>query len=307
MTISNDQIRQRRRYIGSSDAPAIVGVTPWWRNPVDVYYEKTLPDNVDVPADERPHTYVGNLLEHAFLKHAAKVLDQPVAAVTSTIWHPHHDFIAANLDGISEDGHIIECKYVGPRMSGDWGPGDTDEIPEYVLVQVQHQMACQQADLPALVVAGVVDASEGLEMRHYWVQPDQALQDAIINAEHRFWHKHVLALLPPDGVPRPSILRRIARVAECVELDDEAQQVYEELAMLKREYRELEGRIEECKNALISKLGTFERGRLPTGAIISYREENAGERVDIEYLKREFPELYKVARKQAKRWVLRGV
>jgi predicted phage-related endonuclease len=89
------------------------------------------------------------------------------------------------------DTQILECKTAGMNGAKLWRDG----VPEYVQLQVHHQLAVtgkQAADVAVLVC--------GNEFRTYRIERDDALIARLIELERKFWHYVETDTPPPaDG------------------------------------------------------------------------------------------------------------
>jgi putative phage-type endonuclease len=286
--ITAEQREARRSHIGSSDAPAIVGVDPW-KTIGDVYWNKIS----DLPDTQNEAMKLGNRMEPVILDFAQErygILRRDVEVVSA-----YHEELAANLDArIVGTDEGIEAKYVGPRSVDKWGEPETDEIPEHVTIQCQHQMYV--AGLSQVhVAAGMCDPHRGLHFEMFHVARDEDLIEDLVTAELRFWQSHVIPRLPPSSAP-PSfeILKRIRREPETVvNLAESAVQAWlarEDAAAVKKM---AETEYDQATKSVLELLGDCEAGRLPDGRLIVYAQENAGPRlINAKEAQADFPELF---------------
>ena len=147
----------------------------------------------------------------------------------------------ADVDGICEDGRILECKTA--RSGKDWGEEGTDEIPQYYQTQVQHYMAVLGA--PVCDVAVLIGGSD---FRIYTVRRDQELIDLLINDEEEFWEKHVVPGIPPAPM---SISEMAATYPDSnggeVEATSEITDALKEMVITEREVAEKKAHLDELK------------------------------------------------------------
>ena len=209
----------RRRSIGASDAPAVVGVDPW-RSAADVWLEKT--GRIGEILTPSPAMEAGKFLEPALLDWASAVLREPIVGRQVRVMHPDAPELTATLDAVTASGAIIEAKTAGlvggggPHLDA-WGDAGTDAVPEHVLVQVQHQLALALAQRewlgefpPAVCYVPALLARRGFVL--YQLEPHAALGAALVAFERRFWREHVVAdLAPPDVLPSLETLGRLTR------------------------------------------------------------------------------------------------
>jgi putative phage-type endonuclease len=123
----------RKGKIGASDAPVIMGLSPWM-TPLELYNEKVL-------GKERPSNWAmerGKELEPKAREMMEKML--LIKLEPKVVTHPEHEWMIASLDGISEDGKTaVEIKCPSSIASHLKAMGS--EIPDHYQCQMQHQMA----------------------------------------------------------------------------------------------------------------------------------------------------------------------
>lgn len=182
--LSRDQwLDVRKRGIGSSDAAAAVGLNPY-KSQLALWMEKTgrgdgLPQ-ID-PSDETSPAYWGTLLEPIVAAHYTKRTGNRVRRINAVLQHSSQPWMLANIDrevmGAS-DVQILECKTAGINGSRLWKDG----VPEYVQLQVLHQLAVtgkQAADVAVLI--------GGQELRIHRIERDEELIQRLIRLERGFW------------------------------------------------------------------------------------------------------------------------
>jgi putative phage-type endonuclease len=272
MTI--DEWRSRRLgSIGSSDAPVICNVDPW-RTPLELYYIKT--GKLEEPELTSNAVQWGIRLEdivaRAFAeKHGLKVRKDNKIRV-----HRHHYWQTCNLDRVisrvknRKGPGILEVKCT--RMSEGWGASGTDEVPDRVMIQVQHQLA-----VTGFKWAYVAALIGGSDERWYEIPPDKGLIDTITNLEKTFWD-HVINESPPaPDMEHPStetLLRRLypGSNGEVIYFSDEAVRLHEkfkEASTLEKQYRD---QARTLKAALMYAIGEAAIAYLPDGTAWTRKE-----------------------------------
>ncbi len=199
--LTKEQLEVRRAMITATDCRKIVGLDPYGNGPLSVYLDKM------GQGEESIETFpmqVGNTLEALAIAEAARRLDLGIVAGSAkTVTHPTEPWAGATLDGILEGPagrYVIEAKAVGFRKAHEWGEdGDPEGVPEHVLVQVIWQQWV------AGIHEGFVTAVFGTECRVYPVQYDAELAQALRDACHEFWTKHVVPRVPPAPTERDSV------------------------------------------------------------------------------------------------------
>ena len=261
MTLTPEQIEARRRYLGASDSPAIIGVDPY-RSPVDVYLSKVNAlDDVASPKAE-----AGSRLEPVLLDYAAEYLGRPI--LDRGTMHVK-GLLACNLDGRFSETELVECKTTG--LVDGWGDDESDEIPDKVLVQVHHQFYVTGA---AVCWVPVILARFGLSFRMFRVQRNEQLCEIVASKGVEFMEQHVARRKPPTGIPSLEILKRIRREpGKWVDVPDELVAAWSEAR--EAEKAADKGR-EEAQAALLAALGDAEGGRCSAGDLTYLEQERTG-------------------------------
>lgn len=183
-TLDREQwLAVRKRGIGSSDAAAAVGLNPY-KSQLELWMEKTGRDaglpKID-PEDDTTPVYWGTLLEHIVAAQYTRRTGNRIRRVNAVLQHPDQPWMLANLDRevIGVPGiQILECKTAGSNGARLWRDG----VPEYVQLQLQHQLAVtgkQAADVAVLIC--------GQELRIHRIERDERLIAQLIELERRFW------------------------------------------------------------------------------------------------------------------------
>jgi putative phage-type endonuclease len=260
----------RKTFIGASDVPAIVGLSPW-RTAYDVWAEKT--GRVE-PKTDTPAMWIGRQLESALLDHAEKLLGKLIRGARFAIQNTP---IVAWPDAVvAKSTEPVEAKTTGLLYpaTDDWGEEGTDQIPDYYVVQCLIQLEATGAEVchvPALV------GQRGIKM--YRVSANKDVQRMLVDACCEFWDKHVLADVPPHDVyPSLDIASRLRRVAGKVTQIADTLAVDEWLAV-KDQIKQLEEREKELRQRILGLLGDAEVGQLPDGREITYFEQQRKEYV----------------------------
>ena len=184
----------RKGGIGSSDAAAAVGLNPY-KSPLELWLEKTGRDaslpKID-PNDASSPTYWGNLLEPIVAAHYTRRTGHRVRRINAVLQHPNLPWMLANIDREvigAPDVQILECKTAGINGSLLWRDG----APEYVQLQVMHQLA-----VTGKPVADVAVLLGGQDLQIHRIERDDALIDKLITLEAQFW-QYVETDTPPPA------------------------------------------------------------------------------------------------------------
>lgn len=190
--ITEKQRLQRKKGIGASDSPIIMGFSSY-KTPLVLYMEKL--GLINDTHDETELQYWGNELESVVRDHFSRFNNVEVTT-PDTLVSEKYSHMLANLDGfIPEWNAVLEVKCSDKYMRNEWGPDDTDIIPMQYLVQVAHQCIVANADRGYIAVL-----IGGNEYRQFCYNRDAELEKLIIDASKEFWYENVLQKKEPDCI-----------------------------------------------------------------------------------------------------------
>lgn len=135
---TNDWLEFRKNKIGASDAPIIMGVSPW--KDIKTLWE----EKVGLKESPAPnyHQQRGLLLEAAARQYFYLMTGHEV--FPKVCISPTKDWMIASLDGLSKDGKVlVEIKCPGEK---DHAIALNDQIPEKYYPQLQHQLEVLNLD-----------------------------------------------------------------------------------------------------------------------------------------------------------------
>lgn len=259
MALTLEELKERTKYIGSSDIPAILGVDKY-RNASDVWLAKTgrleLSETDSRPAD------LGNRLEQPLVQIVADQLEQPVEF--DRRWH-RAEVLSAQTDGWLIDAERpIEAKALGlfnPMFdTSEWGREGTDEVPFRILAQVSFSLLVTGADLA--YVSALLGG--GLGHRVYEIPRHEGLIAEIEDRALTFWHDHVLADVKPAEVPSIATVREVTREpGRAVEIPEDMPDRWEAIADQEKLIRDAKDRL---KAEILDAMGDAEQGVTPFGS-----------------------------------------
>ncbi|OAI16464.1 alkaline phosphatase [Methylomonas lenta] len=266
-----DWLEVRKRGIGSSDAAAAVGLNPY-KSQLELWLEKTGRDDnlpkID-PHDEESPTYWGNLLEPIVAAHYTRRTGNKVRRINAVLQHPHPGlfWMLANIDREvigCDEVQILECKTAGINGAKLWRDG----VPEYVQLQVQHQLAVtgkQSADVAVLL--------GGQELEIYRIERDEGLIGRLIQLELAFW-RYVETDTPPpaDGSESADLALRCLYPQDSGETLDFSQDVplsatFSDLVNVRQSLAELEQQEALFKQSLQQAMGDASKALFETGSV----------------------------------------
>lgn len=295
----------RRGGIGSSDAATAVGLNPY-KSPLELWLEKTgrQPANEEQPGMDDPRFW-GTLLEPYVAVAYQQKTGRKVRKVNAVLQHPTMPFLLANIDREvvgDPEVQILECKTAGEFGSRLWKDG----VPEYVQLQVQHQLAVTGKD-----AADVAVLLCGQDLQVHRIERDDDIIARLVVLETRFW-ECVETDTPPAADGSESAARALRQLYPGNDTsldftgDPSLSQAFDELAALRAELETLQQRAEALKQTLQQAMGDASKALFANG-VITYRRAKDGTALDAKRLTAERPEIaaqYSVVRPGARRFVL---
>jgi len=289
-----DWLEVRKNGIGSSDAAAAVGLNPY-KSQLELWMEKTGRDDalpqVD-PHDEESPMYWGNILEPIVAAHYTKRTGNRVRKINAVLQHPDPDkaWMLANIDreviGTS-DVQILECKTAGINGVRFWKEG----VPEYVQLQVHHQLAVtgkQAADVAVLL--------GGQHLEIHRIERDEALISNLIQLEREFW-QYVESVTPPpaDGSESAELALRCLYPQDAgntVDLSDDRNlsATFADLVALRESIAQQEKLEAKLKQSLQQAMGNASGALFETGEV-TWKKAKDSLVLDVATLLKEQPDL----------------
>ena len=287
-----DWLEVRRHGIGSSDAAAAVGLSPY-QSQLELWMHKSgradLLPSTD-PFDETSPLYWGSLLEPIVAAHYTRRSGHKVRRVNAVLQHPDHPWMLANLDReVVGQRHvqILECKTAGLHGARLWRDG----VPEYVQLQVMHQLAVtghQAADVAVLIC--------GQELQIHRIERDDRLIAQLIELEQQFWSWVQSDQEPPaDGSQSAERALRCLYPLDCEEtldLNDDVGSTgdFNQLLHVRQQLTQIQAQHDLLKHRIVQRMGSACRALFANGSI-SYRRSKDSLVLDSARLQREHPEL----------------
>jgi predicted phage-related endonuclease len=249
--------------------------------------------------------YWGTLLEPYVAVAYSQQTGRKVRKVNAVLQHPSCPYMLANIDREvvgSPDVQILECKTAGEWGSKLWRDG----VPEYVQLQVQHQLAVtnQQAADVAVLLCG-----QRLEIHR--IERDEEVIARLMVLEARFWQLVTTDIEPPaDGSESAGkALRQLypggGNTLDFCE-DRGLSDTFTELVALKDELEVRGKHVEQLKQTLQQAIGDAARAVFATGEV-SFKRAQDGTSLDTKRLAQDHPELvarYSVPKPGTRRFLI---
>jgi putative phage-type endonuclease len=282
-----------------------VGLSPY-KSQLELWLEKTgrAGAKEETTGMDDP-CYWGTLLEPYVATAYQEKTGRKVRRVNAVLQHPTFNFMLANLDREvvgSPDVQILECKTAGEFGSRLWKDG----VPEYVQLQVQHQLAVTgnaAADVAVLLC--------GQKLEIHRIERDDELIARLILLETRFWE-----CVEQDNEPLADGSESSARALRQLYpgndttldfgQDETLCEAFTALSLLKTELEEKGQLAEQCKQTLQQAMGDASRAVFPDGEV-TYRRSKDGTSLDTKRLAADHPDIaahYAVIRPGSRRFVL---
>ncbi len=196
-------LESRRNGIGSSDAPAILGLSKW-KTALDCYLAKVSPVEGDAPMSgpqEWGHR-AEPMIAAAIIDHHGWKLE-----MVPTLAHKDYSFLIASPDRANQDGDIIEIK-TSMRSEG-WGEPETADVPQAYWCQVQHQLEVSDRNVGWIFVL-----IAGNDFRRYRIDRDADYLPTVINPLADFWQRVEERRPPEPDWSHESTLNALNRLYE---------------------------------------------------------------------------------------------
>ncbi len=249
---------ERRLTIGSSDSPAICGVSPF-KTALDIWAEKVY----GIESKPAEAAQIGLLLEPTLIEKATAELKAKRLFYQKRYIHKSNTLFSATPDAIIRlpggELAILEAK-VTTNPSG-WGSEYRGEVPDHVLVQVQHQLFCTELKR-AYVVALLAPP---LRLWIGEIKANDRLIEAIVERGLEFWFSYVIPRKQPPGALPLEILMQIKRRPEPIPLKPNSDELVAKYLQLGYDISVLEKQREQIKAELLQQLGEFSEGITPKG------------------------------------------
>jgi putative phage-type endonuclease len=247
-------LEMRRSKIGASDAPIILGLSPW-KTPFQLWEEKVL--------GKEQQTSAAMARGHALEDQARECFEKLTGIITmpKVVVHAERTWQMASLDGVTFDGTtIVEIKCPNKETHA---LAEKGIIPDHYMAQVQHQLS----------VTGAAKAfyfSYSGE-RGSWVEifADEKFISKMLKAEEKFYNL-MLSKEPPDLIERDYVIvdtvKALSLAEEYEEIKTQADILYQAAEKVKDDLKEVIGN----RNAFVGKLKitkSFMKGRVDHSVI----------------------------------------
>lgn len=292
MTDRDTFLSERRKGVGGSDAPAVLGISPW-KSAYELYLEKRGElSEEDLTDNEAVH--FGNVLEDVVAQEYVRRTGRKVARVNKPLVHPDRPYMRVNLDRrIVGERRILECKTADRFTAHQWGEEGTDQVPDHYAAQCFHSLAVVGADAADLAVL-----IGGNRFAIYTLERDDTVIQMLYEREADFW-RAVTEGTPPDvdgSHATDDLLKRLfpSSVKVPIHLDPASMSKWvQQLREARQDVKWAESRYEEAKHRIQVVARDASEIMLAGDLVATWRQGKDAKAVDLERLKAEYPDVYK--------------
>jgi len=273
MALTKEQLQERRSGIGGSDAATVLGISPF-KTAYELYLDKLGEAPEEDPNFLRESRYWGSVLEQPVSDRYAEETGYKIQKANNMIRSKEHPFMLANIDRkvVGEEMRIgFEAK-TAARADG-WGESGSNEIPAYIMCQVQHYLAVTGYDVWDLAVL-----IGNRDFRMYRINPIQDIIDQLIEAETEFWDRVENKVAPEPEWQSAATTRFLKNFypgtnGQVLELPEVAQQYHNVMKDANEQRLIFEKVVDGCKNRIAMLMGESAIGMLPDGSAYTRKEQ----------------------------------
>jgi len=285
---TKEEIAERTKFIGASEAAAVVGMSRW-ATPMQVWAEKT--GQIEVTNEEKLWITLGNKLENTVAELFMEKTGKKVRRVTEAYTHPQYSFLRCHIDRkVEGEKAILQCKTASAFKSKEW---KEDDIPQEYILQEYHELACTGYE--KVYIACLIGNTD-FQIKE--ITRDAEKMDWLIKNEVQFWNNYVIPkvmpimLKPADNKIMVELFPQVL-TSDIVYLPDKADNadaLFDLLQAYKDDIKKVEQLKEQTEAQLKALIGTHEGGA--TEKYLARWKNVATSRLDVEKLKLTSPEIY---------------
>lgn len=240
------------RKIGSSDAAAVCGISPW-RTPFDVWLSLT---GQAEPVEESEAMRWGTILEPIIAEEFSARTGLRVERADCLLAHAKYPWITDSPDYWvwDENGIMgtLEIKNTSAYLSQEWD----EQIPDSAHCQAAHHLAV--TELPYCYVCGLIG---GNTLKWQRVERDPELIKTVLKTENDFWEMVESKTPPPLQSKDSGTIDKLYPVGngESVELSPQAAKFAHEYNIAKAEEKRFKEKKDEAAANLKALIGEAEK------------------------------------------------
>lgn len=191
--------QHRAKSLNASDAPAMLGISPY-KSRADLVQEKATGISPDVSDEQQRIFDRGHAIEAMARPLAEAILDDGLSPCVGTM-----DAYSASFDGITFDGDIAwECKTLNaslrealPYQGEVHDASHGARLPEHYRAQMEQQAMVSECKRILFTAATLGDDGALTDVRHCWYMPDPVMRSRLI-AGWEMFQQEVAAWAPTE-------------------------------------------------------------------------------------------------------------
>jgi putative phage-type endonuclease len=197
---SQDWHAYRAQHFNASDAPAMMGVSPY-KSRTELLHEKSTGMAQDVDAATQARFDDGHRFEALARSLAEEIVGENLYPVTGSCGE-----LSASFDGLTMAEDVaFEHKTLNDEIRA---AQTAAELGEHLRVQMEHQLLVSGAEKCLFIASKWTDEDQLVEEKHFWYEPDMALRNRVIAGWGQFKkdladYQHVEVL--PSAVAAPTM------------------------------------------------------------------------------------------------------
>jgi putative phage-type endonuclease len=253
---SDNWKEMRREFIGASDAPIIMGVSPW-KTPLQLWEEKMT--KKESPLNEAMSRGIAmEPITRQKINDKLRVNYKPIC-VHSLLY----DWMVATLDGWDDEAIVKGCEIKNPGKDAHQMARER-KIPHYYIPQLQHQMI-------------VTDQKEWLYLSEYQnevieivANRDEKYCEQLLQEERKFYQS-LISFKPPTASDKDYVKIEDANaiilsrtyatvVSQIEELEKQKEEIRNILIESAKHPRQIVGELKMCKSL---RLGNVQYNKIP--------------------------------------------
>lgn len=297
----------RSKYIGGSDAAAILGVSPY-NTPVELWMQKTgrapaeVIDKVRQRIFDRGHKLEPFIRDMVIDKLRDEGMTVELIACNQRYNDPVHPFMSCEIDfelrltgeieiggePVVFDGEYVnaDAKSVSGFARKKWGEESTEDVPIEYAAQFMHGLMVTPGKRKFCLVAALRSFDD---VDIYWTRRDDETITAMREKEILFWNVHVLGDTPPDTFTFDDVkLLFPGDNGLSIDASPEVAMKVKELADVKAQIKDLEEAEEVLKHDIADFINPFAILKFDGKQIASWKGQSTA-RFDVTAFKEAEP------------------
>jgi predicted phage-related endonuclease len=286
MSFTQEQLIERRGFLGASEAAAALGMSSWFTRLQLYQSKKGLGEVIETTIP----MMVGIALEPTVIELCERETGMKIGDRQKLPIDPICPWRRCSVDGIAEDGEPVEAKTSGDFRG--WGDGE-DDIPLPYLYNAHHTFACMpeatKMYFPVLIGART--------FKQYVIERSEDLVQLVRQGEEEFMEFVREGRAPPPTTMDDLKILYPRDNGTPIEADAEIEQAVSTLAAVKAERKEIEEREEalvfDIKKYMGAHAGLTLRAHLasPAGRVLATFNTSNVSKFDKDRLKKEQPSI----------------